>query len=174
MKVKDLMIPVGEYKTVGADAKLSDVAELLGAGGHRDVIVVNADGDLEGVLTMTDILAALEPNYKKVGRKELATDVLTSRYVTDLFKQYDLWGDPLNALCKKAIDSRVGDVMYVPAADEYLSEEDDLAHAIHRYIVGTHQPLFVKSNGTITGLLRLSDIFEEIKTRMSACVLDEG
>lgn len=174
MKVKDLMIPVGEYKTVGADAKLSDIAELLGTGGHRDVIVVNADGDLEGVLTMTDILAALEPNYKKVGRKELATDVLTSRYVTDLFKQYDLWGDTLGELCKKAIDSSVGDVMYVPTEDEYIKEEDELAHAIHRYIVGTHQPLFVKSNGTITGLLRLSDIFEEIKTRMAACVLDEG
>ncbi len=53
---------------------------------------------------------------------------------------------------------------------EYLNEEDELGHAMHRYIVGMHQPLLVRNNGTITGVLRLSDIFDEVKNRMLTCV----
>jgi len=170
MKVKDLMIPVGEYKTVGMDATFSEVATALSEGNHRDVIVVNADGNLEGVLTMTDILVALEPNYKNLGKKDLDSDILSNRYVADLFKEFGLWSDTLSELCKKGASIKASDTMYVPNEMEYLNEEDELAHAMHRYIVGMHQPLLVRNNGTITGVLRLSDIFDEVKNRMLTCV----
>ena len=174
MKVKDLMIPVGDYKSVATDATLSTVAAVLADSEHRDVFVVNATGDLEGVLTMTDILVALEPNYKKLGQKDLDSDILSNRYVADLFKEFGLWGNTLDELCKKAVATSAADVMYVPSDEEYMNEEDDLEQAIHRYIVGTHQPIFVKSNGTVTGVIRLSDIFNEIKDRMASCALDEA
>ncbi|QJB57270.1 CBS domain-containing protein [Pseudodesulfovibrio sp. zrk46] len=169
MKIKDLMTPVSEYKTVTTTATFADVAAALSESSHRDVIVVNEDGDLVGILTMTDILVAMEPNYKKLGKKDLDSDILSNRYVADLFKEYGLWVDPLNELCKKGAKVLVSDAMYVPDESEYLNEEDDLGHGIHRYIVGVHQPLLVRSNGTITGVLRLSDVFEEIKTRMVTC-----
>ena len=169
MKVKELMIPVGEYRTVGVDATFSEVATALVDSGHRDVLILDGEGDLAGVLTMTDILVALEPNYKKLGKKDLDSDTLSNRYVADLFKEFDLWSDTLSKLCQQGSSIKASEAMYVPADAEYLDEDDSLEHAIHRYIVGTHQPLLVRSNGTITGVLRLGDIFEEITKRMIAC-----
>lgn len=169
MKVKDLMIPVGDYKTISAQDSLGEAVALLSDSSHRDLMVVNADGNLEGVLTITDILIALEPNYKKLGKKDLDSDILSNRYVADLFKEFNLWSDTLEKLCKTGCTVKVADAMYVPATNEYLSEEDDLEQGIHRYIVGFHQPIIVRSNGDITGVLRLSDVFDEIKKRMLAC-----
>ncbi len=169
MKVKELMIPVGEYRTVSEDATFGEVASTLVDSGHRDVIVVNDDGDLAGVLTMTDILGALEPNYKKLGKKDLDSDTLSNRYVAELFKEFDLWADSLNKLCQQGGSTKASEAMYVPTEAEYLEEDDSLEHAIHRFITGAHQPLLVRSNGTIAGVLRLSDIFEEITKRMLAC-----
>jgi len=169
MKVKALMIPVGEYRTVGVDATFGEVAAALVDSGHRDVIVVDKDGNLAGVLTMTDIMVALEPNYKKLGKKDLDSDTLSNRYVADVFKEFGLWSDTLGKLCKDGQSTKVTEAMYVPADAEYLDEEDSLEHAIHRFIVGTHQPLIVRRNGSITGVLRLGDVFEEITKRMLAC-----
>lgn len=169
MKVKELMVSVDEYATVGADASLSDVAAVLAGSNHRDVFVINGEGNLVGVINMTDILMALEPNYKKLSRKELDTDILSSRYVADLFKNYGLWSDPLTDLCKNGVDLKAETVMYVPDEGEYINEDDDLAQGFHRYIAGVHQPVLVRSNGTIVGVLRLSDLFNEVKTRMMTC-----
>lgn len=169
MKVKDLMVSVDEYHTVGADASLSDVATVLAGSKHRDAFVVNDDGNLVGVINMTDILMALEPNYKKLGRKELDTDILSRRYVADLFKEFGLWADPLSALCERGAATKASKVMYVPEPGEYLNEDDELAHGIHRYIAGVHQPILVRNNGTIVGVLRLNDLFNEVRSRMMAC-----
>ncbi|QGY41742.1 CBS domain-containing protein [Pseudodesulfovibrio cashew] len=169
MQVKDLMVPVSEYKSAGVNDSLGEVASVMAGGGHRDVLVVNDKGNLEGVITMTDIFMALEPNYKKLSRKELSTDILASRYVTDLFKEYGLWSVSLSELCEKNATIKAAEVMHVPDEHEFLKEEDDLEQAIHRFIVGMHQPLFVKANGTITGVLRMVDVFNEIEARMTSC-----
>jgi len=169
MQVKDLMIPVSDYKTVAADASLSDVAVVLADSEHRDVLVVNNNGDLEGVITMTDILMAMEPNYKKLAQKDLDSDILSNRYVADLFKEFGLWADPLTALCEKSADTKACDIMYVPTEDEYVQGDDKLEYGIHHYIADKHQPVLVRNNGTIVGVLRLSDIFDEVKARMMTC-----
>lgn len=173
MKVKDLMRPVSEYTTLGMDAAFSDVVVALQDSTHRDVIVVDESGAFKGILTMTDILQALEPNYKKLGRKQLDSDTLTTAWVTDLFTQYNLWSDTLSEICKKGCTTKLADVLYVPDESEFLNEEDDLEVGIHKYIVGVHQPLVVRSNGTVTGVLRLSDVFDEIKGRMLACACEQ-
>lgn len=170
MKIKDLMTPVSEYTTVGPDASFAEVAAAMCNGSHQDVIVVDGNGDLVGLVTMTDVLGALEPNYKRLSKKHLDSDTLTRRYVADLFKEFGLWDDPLTELCKRGVSLKASEAMHVPAEAEYVNEEDNLAHAMHRYIVGVHQPLVVRNNGTITGILRLQDIFDEVKNRMLSCV----
>ena len=37
------------------------------------------------------------------------------------------------------------------------------------YMVGTPQPLIVRRDGKITGVLRMSDVFNEIIGRMNTC-----
>lgn len=173
MKVKELMTPISEYTTLGTDAALSDVVVALQDSGHRDVIIVDGKGDFKGILTMTDILLALEPNYKKLGRKDLASDTLTSSWVTDLFAQFNLWSDTLSELCKKGCNIKVTEAMYTPEEGEFLKEDDDLEVGIHKYIVRVHQPIIVRNNGSVTGILRLSDVFDEIKGRMLTCACEQ-
>ncbi len=172
MKIKELMTPVSEYTTLKTDATLSDVVTKLADSKHRDVFVVDDNGDCKGILTMTDIMIALEPNYKKIMGKDAGSDILTNRLVGDLFAEYDLWADTLNELCKKGLSTQISEAMYVPSDNEFLNEEEDLEQGVHRYIAGMHQPLIVRSNGKITGVLRLADLFEEIKTRMLSCTAD--
>ncbi len=169
MKVKELMIPVSEYMTFGSDAVLSDVVVAMSESKHKDALILNEKGNLRGVLTMAEVLGELEPSYKKLKAKGLDKDTLTHEYVADIFKEFGLWADSLNTLCQNACNVSVLDAMHVPEKVEYLDEDDDLEHGVHNYVVGVHQPLIVRKNGEVTGVLRLSDIFEEVKKRMVAC-----
>lgn len=169
MKIKNLMIPVADYETVDIDATFGDVVAVLNGSKHRDVLIVNKEGKFEGVLTMIDMILALEPNYKKLSKKDLDTDVLNHRFVAEQFKEFDLWSNPLSTLCQSAASIKVADAMYKPADGEFLDIEADLEQGVHRYIVGVHQPIVVRDNGDIVGILRMADIFDEIKSRMLAC-----
>lgn len=173
MKVKDLMIPVADYLTLGTDANLGDAAAIMVAGKHRDVLVVDGKGAFVGVLTMTDVITALEPNYKKLSGKDLATDVLSKRFVAEQFKEFNLWADTLTNICSRGVEVKVTDAMHVPADNQYISQDSDLEHGLHMYMVGTPQPLIVRDNGNVTGVLRMSDIFNELINHMNACVLND-
>jgi len=169
MKVKELMTPVGEYTTLDTGATLGDAAAALSTSKHNDVLVINEQGSLAGILTMTDILAALEPSYKRLTEHERNGETLTNKYVADIFKEFGLWSDTLNELCRKCVNIKVSEVMNVPADVEYLDEEDNLEFGVHHYITGVHQPLIVRRKREVTGLLRLADVFAEIRKRITSC-----
>lgn len=48
-----------DVETVTADAKLRDVVDLLSPGAIHSVLVVDDDGDLEGIVTSTDLIQLL-------------------------------------------------------------------------------------------------------------------
>lgn len=180
MKVKELMIPVEQYVTVGEDATLLDVFLALNTDlkaknhirqhAHRDVLVLDATGKLLGKVTMVDIFQALEPTYKRITNGRVHHEVLTGEYVASVFREFDLWSDSLDELCERGTESNVVDVMHLPQEVEYVNEDADLERAIHRYVMGVHQPLLVRDeNGKVTGVLRFGDVFEEVRTRMLAC-----
>ncbi|MDC0336280.1 CBS domain-containing protein [Pseudodesulfovibrio sp.] len=173
MKVTNLMTPVDEYKTIGLDALLGEVVVALADSKHRDILVLDESGAFAGVLTMSDIIMALEPNYKKLGKKDLDSDILSNRFVADLFKEFDLWSNTLADLCKKGCNIKVADAMYTPAEEEYLDQDSDLEHGVHHYVIGTHQPIIVRNNGDVTGVLRMADVFEEIIKRMNVCSCEQ-
>lgn len=172
MKVKNLMTPVGDYATLGTDATLSDAAAALQDSKHRDILIVDDAGAFAGILTMTDIFMALEPNYKKLKTKDLDSDILSNRFVADIFKEFDLWTNPLADLCTKGADIKVADAMHVPTDEEFLNIDENLEYGVHNYIMGNHQPIVIRENGNVVGVLRLSDVFEEFIKRMNACTVD--
>ncbi|NDV19624.1 CBS domain-containing protein [Pseudodesulfovibrio sp. JC047] len=169
MKIKDLMTPVERYQTLGLDASLSDVVNAIHDGAHRDILVVDDTGAFAGVVTMIDIIIALEPNYKKLNTNDLGSDILSNRFVADQFKEYNLWSNTLTDLCGKSLDLKARDLMHVPEDSHYIDENSDLEHGVHLYIMGATQPLIVRQNGTVTGILRMADVFDEIINRMSTC-----
>jgi predicted transcriptional regulator len=173
MKVKELMTPVGDYQTLGTDATLGDVVSILQPGSHRDILIVDGQGAFAGVLTMSDIITALEPNYKKLFKKDLQSDTLSHRYVAEQFKEFNLWSDTLNNICARGIKIKVTDAMHVPEEGHYINEDNDIEYGVHMYMVGTPQPLIVRNNGQVTGVLRMSDVFKEIIGRMHTCAMAE-
>ncbi|HKI80226.1 MAG TPA: CBS domain-containing protein [Pseudodesulfovibrio sp.] len=171
MKVKELMTPVDDYQTLGTDATLGDVAAAIKPDGHRDILIVDGQGDFAGVLTMSDIITTLEPNYKKLFKKNLQSETLSNRYVAEQFKEFNLWSDTLNNICARGAKIKVTDAMHVPEEGHYINEDNDLEYGVHMYMVGTPQPLIVRNNGQVTGVLRMSDVFKEIIGRMHTCAM---
>ncbi len=178
MKVKEQMIPVAEYVTVTEGATLLDVflaleedhrAKKDSTHAHRDVLVLSAEGEVAGTVTMVDIIRSMEPNYKKLTNGQKGSGVLTKEYVAGVFKELGLWHESLNELCSKAVELTVDEVMHRPDDHELVDEDDPLELAIHNYIMGVRQPLLVRRGNVVVGVLRFSDIFEEIRKRILSC-----
>lgn len=176
IKIKDVMTPISEYLTIREDHTLYDVFRLLGNEGdtgetlHRDLIVVDESGTFKGKITMIDLFRTLEPKYKFL--EYLSSDgTLSKKYVQNAVKEYDLWLEPVTDLCERGRGVKVSDAMYVPSHDEFVHENDSAEIALHQYVMGSHQPLIVKNDIKVTGVLRFEDLFTLIKTQMMTCSL---
>ena len=175
--VKELMIPISDYVTVKKTDTLVDVLQALESArqanehAHRDAIVVDDTGTFVGKVTMLDIFRALEPNYKKmVGGSGDGT--LTKSFVMKAVKAFNLWTEPETDICQRGARKTVAEVMHTPRSFEFLQEEDTLEKPLNLYVMGVHQPLIVKKNETVTGVLRFGDMFEVVRRELLACNID--
>ena len=173
--IKDVMIPFSNYVRVKKDDTLIEVMEALetsrksdAAHAHRDALVVDENGHFLGKLTMIDAFMALEPTYQRI-MAEKSKGMLTKDYVMHIVRDFKLWAEPFKDLCEKCADMKVSGVMHVPSSREYINEEDSIDKALHEYIIGVHQPLIVKRGNTVSGVLRLGDLFEIVRKRLLAC-----
>ncbi len=176
IKIKELMTPIDEYLTVHEDQTLYEVFRLLGNETvtgehvHRDLIVVDESGEFKGKITMIDLSRVLEPKYKFL--EYLSSDgMFTKKYVQDAVKTYDLWLEPVSTLCNRGRGVSLSGAMHIPFQSEFVHENDSAEIALHQYVMGSHQPLIVKSDTRVTGLLKFEDLFTLIKTHMMKCNL---
>ena len=190
LKVKDLMIPLGEYTTVSENATLYEAVRVLREVQkkyleqakasrevrypHRAVLVLDSQGRVVGKISQLDVLRALEPQYARImtspslGR--LAASGFSAEFLEDLIERYGLFSSGLKDLCQKAAERRVRDFMYTPQEGEYVRDEDTLDRAVHKLVMGQHQSLLVlDGSGEIVGILRLVDVFEVIASAIEAC-----
>jgi len=176
IQVKQIMIPILDYVTVQKENSLVEVLQSLELArksekehAHRDAIVVDANGDFKGKLTMIDVFRALEPNYAKIERqKEKGT--LTDEFVMKAAKDFNLWLEPTQTICERGSRLKVSDVMHTPEKMEYIKETATLDNALHLYVMGIHQPLIVDNeDGKVTGVLRFGDVFEAVRQRLLSC-----
>lgn len=180
IRVRDVMIPIAHYVTVKREQTLIDVIQALEEArqshtgrAHRDAIVVDDTGRFIGKVTMIDIFRSLEPNYKRVEEQQ-RNGVLTRDFVMRGIRDLGLWMEPLKDLCTRGGRQRVAEVMHVPDKYEYIQEDESLEKALHKYVMGVHQPLIVKKGETVTGALRFGDVFEVIRERMLKCIWEPG
>lgn len=173
--VKDVMIPISMYVTVKKDNTLIDVLQALdntrdseGGHAHRDAIVVDDNGEFVGKVTMLDIFRSLEPNYGKLEQKA-TPGALTQRFVMEAVKDFNLWMEPMQDVCSRGAKKLVSQVMHVPEEADYISGEDSIELALHKYVMGVHQPLIVRDGARVVGILRFGDVFEVTRTAMLSC-----
>ncbi|MFP4476422.1 MAG: HPP family protein [Desulfatibacillaceae bacterium] len=182
-RVKDLMVPLAEYATVQEDENLLDAVMALEEAQnlhtrnnymHRAVLVKDANGDVIGKLSQNDVLMGIEPGYQSskaaegVSHWELGSEQIKAQ-IKQMKEELGLWRKPLAALCNRAPRIRVKDIMYTPAGGEYVDENATLDDAIHQLVMGRHQSLLVTRGKRVVGILRLTDVFNEVLNIIKAC-----
>ena len=178
-KAKDLMIPADEYCRVKKDSTLQEaMAQLVIQSEnkglshpHRDLLVEDENGKIIGKVTMLDIFKSMEPNYFRM-ENDRHQNALSREYVQKIYTDFNLWSEPMTTLCQKCAALKVADLMHVPHLNEMINEEDSIDKALHSFVLGLHQPILVHKDGNVTGVLRLGDIFENIRKAILACEIE--
>jgi CBS domain-containing protein len=179
--VKELMVPIEEYATVSKEANLYEAVLALEKAQmafdpskhkHRAILVLDRGKNVVGKLVMLDILMALEPKY---GELEAAGVLSRSGYspeiIKSMLKDNFLWSEPFQFICSRASELKVSDCMEVPADGVYIDENATLDEAIHQLLTGRYQSLLVTREEKVVGILRLSDVFTKICTKIKTCGL---
>lgn len=178
-KAKDLMIPVEEYNRVKKDTTLFEALQCLTEQGeelnlphpHRDLLVEDDEGKIIGKITMLDIFKHMEPSYLKMDNQH-HPNALSMDFVQKVYRDFNLWSEPLTSLCRKNSGAKAGEIMHTPKQAEILDEDDTIDKALHAFVLGVHQPLLVQKDGIITGVVRLGDAFEKVRTAVLACEIE--
>ncbi|HHE74663.1 MAG: CBS domain-containing protein [Deltaproteobacteria bacterium] len=178
-KVVDLMVPLSEYATVSEDATLYEaVVELEKAQEefdhtryrHRAILVMDQDGKVVGKLTQLDALKALEPKYDEMLDRRRSHHLgFTKEFMKSMLVDQHLFASPLEDICRKAGEQNVKKHMRRPSDGEFIEENASLDVAIHQLVLGNHQSLLVLRQGTISGILRLTDVFAAVYHTMREC-----
>lgn len=179
--IKDIMVPLSEYATVSESASLYEAVLALEKAQegyarsrymHRAILVYDKERRIVGKVSQFDVLCALEPRYKGMGDLKYISHVGYSvEFIQSIMDSQGLWQDPLEDICRKASQIKVGDIMCCPTEGEFVKEDATLSQAIHQLIMGRHQSLLVTHNGEVVGILRLSDAFASVCEMIKTCPL---
>ena len=168
--VIDVMLPLDEYAVVSEDNTLYEAFIVLeeaqkkrseGRQKHRAVLVKNSNNEIVGKLGHLGFLKALEPGYKNLGELDLISKAgLTKEYMTSMMKNFDLLQDDLDDVLNRTKTIKMKDVMR--PMTEQVDVNDTINEAIHKIIVWEILSVLVTKSGIVVGILRLSDLFDEV------------
>ena len=169
-RVKDLMMALDEYATVSCEATILEALVALSKAQlgltydrhhHRAILVLDGAEKVVGKLTHWTILRSLEPKlFGKVDREALVRTNLSLEFIQSLEDSFSTRPANLEAMCREAARVRVKDAM-IPV-QESVEEQAELTEAIRLFVLGHWQSVLVTRDGEVTGILRLSDVFEEV------------
>ncbi len=179
LTVKDLMVPLSGYATVSEDATLGEAVKALkiaqknvdeSRDKHRAILITDRNNRIVGKVSQLDVIRALEPKYQKIDEPQsLNRFGFNKGYMKYTYKEYHLWENALDDICKKAAQIMVKQIMYTPTEGEFVEDAASLNEAIHQLVMGKHQSLIVTKGSEIVGILRLTDVFREISNKISSC-----
>jgi len=180
--VKDLMVPLSDYATVGEDATMGDAILALEKAEkvlksrplHRAILVMGKNNKIVGKLSEFDVIRSLEPKYGEIGEvRAMSRAGISPEFLKSMLDKHSLWTSPFRQACRNAAKHKVKDYMYTPSEGEYLEETTPLREAIHRVIMGHHHSLLVTRGNEIVGVLRLSDGFKSVCDEIKAAVSEK-
>lgn len=172
--VKDIMVPLDEYAVVSETATLLDAILALEAAQKRlppgrqpirAVLIADNDKNIVGKIGQLAFLRALEPKYNMLGNLEtLAAAGVQPEFISSVMEHYRFFQDSLPDMLLRGQTITVRDVMR-PVA-ENIDENAPLREAIHLFVMLQTLSILVTRRGTVVGLLRLSDLFDELSNEM--------
>lgn len=168
--VKDLMLPLDNYAVVQEDATLIEAYCALEEAQKklppdrqpsRAVLVTDKKGKIIGKVGQLAFLKELEPKYGKMGDLGALSRVgLSSDFITTMMENMDLWKESFADICRRANTKTVKEAMH--PVTESIDEDAHLSVAVHKIVMFQTLSLLVTRGNQIVGILRLSDLFNEV------------
>ncbi len=181
-RVKDLMVPLDRYGLVSQDATLLEAIQVLqkaqekrdrGRQPFRAVLVIDENKKVIGKLGELAFLKALEPKRNALGDvSKLSSAGVSDQIISTVMSHYQFFQDKLSNLCYGARGTKVKDVMH--PVTENIDENATLCEAITKIIMWDTLSVLVSRKGEIVGLLRISDICQEVAEQMKALSLENN
>ena len=128
---------------------------------HRAVLVKNKDGKIIGKIGHLAFLKGLEPRYGEIDDLDVLNRTgLTADFIKDVADKWDLFKGDLNESCKHLKSLKVTEIMH--PVKEQIDEDAPMSEAVHKIVMWQTLSILVTHKNKTTGLLRLSDLFQEI------------
>ncbi|MFH2035984.1 MAG: CBS domain-containing protein [Candidatus Zixiibacteriota bacterium] len=172
--VRDIMVPISEYAVVDENDSVLDALIKLKESQinippdkfkHRAVLVRDKNGDIVGKIGHWAFLRSLEPKYDKIGDLGILSRAgLTPEFISSLAVNWELFKGPLDDYCKKLKEIKVSTVMH--PISEHIDINSSLNDAIHYILMWQTLSIVVTDKNKIVGILRLSDLFQEVFGRV--------
>lgn len=180
MKVRDLMVTKDRFPKITHDTTFFDALVALekaqekylaGQSEQRILLVEDEHGKIVSKISPIDLMRGLEKQYEQINLGEIIRRSGLTYIWTAMQKDYRLWEDPFNDLCRKAIEVKIRNFIKAPGEGQIVGAEDTLAKCFHLFVMNRHDSLFVVQDDEIIGLLRFSDVYKKVSTMMKACAL---
>lgn len=168
--VKDLMVPISEYATIGLDRTLADALQALvesqahvkeGRQPHRTVLVQRSDGVFVGKLGYHEILGALRPEQMSFALDDVMRRAGVSQdMVNTSIASLEFLSQELPDLCDRACHMKIKNLLLQrPNTIGVNASLDDL---IERFVNHTETALLAVDGDDVLGVVRISDLFDEV------------
>jgi CBS domain-containing protein len=175
-QVKDIMLSLSAYAVVDEEATLQEALEALQASvaqlpshlqPHRAVLVRNPRGEIIGKVHYFAFLRALVPDRRSTG----SLRVLERAGVGDDLREtsmrmLDFLAGDLVDICERARSVKVRD--FYTSATVSIQEDAPLSDAIAMFLSHQTLSLLVRRREETVGILRLSDLFDELSRQILA------
>ena len=181
MHVRDLMVPADRFPKISNRANFYEAVTALeiaqqkfmaGEAQQRILLVEDDDGRIIGKLSPIDLLRGLETNYSRVVAEKTLSRYGFGNIWKTIQDDYNLWGDPFHDLCRKAAQVQIQDFLKGPSEGQTVGVDDLMARCFHLFVMNRHDSLFVVDGDRIVGLLRFSDVYQEVSRTMKECRID--
>lgn len=171
---KDLMVRLDEYPIVDASATVYDAIVRLdesrrsmepGRQPYQAVLVADKNGTIVGKLGQMALLRALEPRSHVIDDLSILDRAGVGDSVMETaLDHYRVFQRELSEMSLSAAALPIRNVMH--PVNEHLDESTPIGEVIHQLVVWQTLSILVTQQDRPVGLIRLSDLCDEVMRRM--------
>ncbi|MFC1821024.1 response regulator, partial [Thermodesulfobacteriota bacterium] len=164
-RVKDVMIPLEDYTTLTRDQTVKEAILKLKRSfmlkvstsrimetGHRSILVFDHRGEVNGILTIKDLLKTIMPAYINAPKPSMADSIQFSPM---------FWRGMYTKEVRDLVNKKVDQVM--SPAPLAIDGESNLMEAAYRMATNNVRHLVVVRSGDAVGMIREQDLFFEME-----------
>lgn len=163
-KIREAMIPFEEYASISSDQTIQEAIRALKdtfasrmstsrlmETGHRSLLVLGANGEVQGVMTIKNLLEAIMPAYLSAPKPSMADSIQYSPM---------FWSGMFTLEVRKLASKRVGEVM--SPRPSTIDADSNLMEAAFLMVTQNERRLLVLQGTRPVGVIREQDLFFEM------------